>query len=263
MNLVKRCRSFVVLSALFMTSSVVMPLNSAEAQNSEQNVVERVVSQKTQKAGNLKEISRISETGSVSIGEGLSVELLSPETKRKSSYEFNRDDGAQIVNVYPPGSDELTQFKFEGMSLLKLSDGAVLVNSAESGETLFYIDPAWASDTRGNRVPTYFIADGDTLTQVVNGSDSSTSIVADPYIRDVKNGTRKVGQELVFSKEETGRIAAGGTVVCAGLAGWYAVGCAVAPAVASYALSQDNCLAIRALGSSQAPNLIFPVSTRC
>ena len=252
-----------VLSASLVVSLSVLPVGSAHARNLEQSAVERVVTQKTQKAGTLEGSSRIDEPALVPVGEGVTVELLESEKKQTSSYKFERNDGAQIVTVYPAGSSASVQYKFEGMDLLQLTDGAVLVNSADSGETLFYIDPAWASDMNGAYVPTHFVTTGDTLTQVVDGSESATSIVADPYIRDVKNGNRKVGQELVFSKTETGRIVAGGTVVCAGLSGWFAAGCAAAPAVAGYALSQNNCLAIRALGSSQAPNLIFPVSARC
>lgn len=66
------------------------------------------------------------------------------------------------------------------MDLMQLADGAVLVNSVALGETLCYIDSAWAPDMNGNCIPTHFISSGDTLIQVVDGSRLANSIVADP-----------------------------------------------------------------------------------
>ena len=253
----------LVFSGLLAVASIITPVGKAYAGDFDESRLEEVVNENTTNPGLVEGVSSFDESVVLGIGENSSVEVLPSAGKQDLGYVFDRQDGLQIVSVHSEKRPSSSRFRFEGKELLALSDGAVLVNSAESGETQFYVDPAWAADLDGNSIPSHFEIQGDTLTQVIENSSSSAIVVADPYIRDVKHGNRKVGQEMVFSKKETAAVASGGALVCARFAGWLAVGCATAPAVASYALSQNNCLAIRALGSSQAPNLIFPVSARC
>lgn len=255
--------SVLLFSSLLAAVSVLTPTSNASARDIDESALEKIVNENTVNPGYLGGILKFDETVVLGIGESSSVEVLSPPGEYTSGYVFERQDGLQVVSVHPEGGMSSSRFRFEGKELLALPDGAVLVNSTDTGETEFYIDPAWAADVEGESIDSHFEIEGDTLVQVIGNSRSSTMVLADPYIRDVKRGGRKIGQELVFSKKETAAVASGGAVACARVAGWLAVACATAPAVASYALSQDNCLAIRALGSAQAPNLIFPVSARC
>ena len=95
-------------------------------------------------------------------------------------------------------------------------------------------------------------------------------VVADPYIRDVYAWGVKIGQGLIFSKDETSLVALGsgycaGKVRAAGLPGWLLKGaCVGVGSVATHAANTGRCFAIRAVGPRyDAPNLAFPYATRC
>lgn len=194
---------------------------------------------------------------------------LSDETVTKI---ITRDDGIQMVSVNDGDNPLDLAFQFPGSFLEKLPSGHILVRPAEGEEPTSYIDPAWAQDVTGNPVQTSFEVNGDKLIQHIASSPSSSQVVSDPYIRDVKakNG-RKIGQELVFSKDETSLIAVGGLPACIKYgsrggpvaAAIATVGCGGALMVASHATNTGRCLTIRALGAPDAPNVIFPYATRC
>ncbi|MDO5032079.1 hypothetical protein [Corynebacterium sp.] len=177
-------------------------------------------------------------------------------------------DGKQIVTISPGESEQEFRFDFGG-KFLEEKEGYILVRNEQFEDPYQIIDPAWAEDINGNKIETRYEIEGDTLVQHINASITGDLIVADPYIRDVYGWGKKIGQELVFSKDETS-LAAIGTSYCAGkirgagLVSWIAKGaCAGAAAVAAHATNTGRCLAIRALGGKYTPNIVFPYATRC
>lgn len=182
---------------------------------------------------------------------------------------IQRKDGIQLVSISDGDAPLELSFEFSDSFLEKLPSGHILVRPAEGEEPSAYIEPAWAADVDGNEVNTYFSIDGDKIIQHISSSPAGKPVISDPYIRDVHGWGKKIGQELVFSKDETSGIAIGsaycaGRVRGAGLATWLAKGaCASAAAVASHATNTGRCLTIRALGGKYSPNIVFPYATRC
>lgn len=144
-----------------------------------------------------------------------------------------------------------------------------MVRSEKYGEPEKIIDPAWAEDIEGNPVETSFETDGDVLIQKIGKSPNGAVVIADPYIRDVHHNGKKIGQELVFSKDETSAVAmsasyCAGKVRGLGFAGWLTKGaCAGAALVAGHATNTGRCFAIRAIGGKYSPNIVFPYATQC
>lgn len=86
-------------------------------------------------------------------------------------------------------SDAPTRYSYESAvagadSIEQLDDGALVFRDAEGGY-LAAVAPAWAKDSRGASVPTWYEVDGVTITQVVHHASQPIDaypIVADPYL---------------------------------------------------------------------------------
>ncbi len=106
-----------------------------------------------------------------------------------------------------------------GARLVLAADGGAEIRNAD-GEVTATIAAPWAVDARGLSVPTYYVVDGNTLTQVVShrGPGTAYPVVADP--------TFSMGWYfyLHFNRAETKTIASGGwtatgfSALCAGAA---------------------------------------------
>lgn len=148
--------------------------------------------------------------------------------------------GTQTVTVSPDEMAQEFRFSFAG-SCLEMKDGYVLVRPDQFAEPEKIIDPAWAQDTAGNKVKTFFEVDGDTLIQHVDKSVNGVPVVA------------------------LGSGYCAGKVRAAGLSGWLLKGaCVGVGSVATHAANTGRCVAIRAVGPRyDAPNLAFPYVIRC
>lgn len=222
----------------------------------------QVVAENTLSEAPVSEISKISDGDISTINSDIQINIDSLNHE-VDNFNIARNDGNQIVSKISSNDTVELSFEFSGKNLRSI-DGYILISDVPYGEPEAIIDPAWAATIDGEKITTYFKIDGNKLIQVVHAEESDKEIISDPYIRDAftKGGT-KFGQDLVFSKTETALVVAVGVVGCAPLAGWLAAGCATAPAVAGYAASVGQCLAIRAVGSKYAPNLIFPIAVNC
>ena len=159
------------------------------------------------------------------------------------------------------------QVDFDGAATLEMdSTGAVMVLDAQS-QLLALISPPWARDANGTEVPTRFVVEGTTLTQVVDHTTGAFAypIAADPNVFVCGWGTCS----LYIGRAQTARIAnfvsryAWSTqaamafafgAACAPLGGW-AVICAGAAGVGggfaidqfTYARATNSCVRLRAV----------------
>ena len=130
------------------------------------------------------------------------------------------DDGAQILAV-ARDADSLTQhYTFTGRYLELLDSGAVVVRASDStSEPLAYIEPAWAKDKTGARLPSSYTVEGSTLIQTTTASTRTVfPVVADPRVRSTW-----YGWSVDFTKYETGRMSKS-TASCSAVAGLVALG---------------------------------------
>lgn len=197
------------------------------------------------------------------------LQALSKEKTQLKLTKIERSDGFQVVSQGTASAISEVHFKFQDLTFQQYEGGLTLAFGVESGALEYVLDPAWAMDESGNSLKTYYEVNDGVLTQVVVGAPTDGVVFADPYFRDVQSDGRKVGQDMVFSPQETAGVVGNGAVCAtvAGRFGWpgwvIAIGCAGASKVAGDALYQNRCLAIRALGSPYAPNLMFPIVVDC
>ena len=122
------------------------------------------------------------------------------------------DDGFQIAAVITDPAQHTQTYRFPGRYLERLADGQVLVRAdGRFGEPIGVIDPPWAVDANGASIPSKFLVDGDTLTQVTSlGSRTAYPVVADPRVR-----VAWYGYSVDFTKAETKKIAIAGNACTA------------------------------------------------
>jgi hypothetical protein len=100
-----------------------------------------------------------------------------------------KDDGTLAINTLITGADSPTRYTYRltipgGARLALTPDGGAQVKG-EDGVSLAIFEPAWARDSTGAPVPSRFIVDGATLTQIVDHDADGVSypVVADPWWR--------------------------------------------------------------------------------
>lgn len=138
-------------------------------------------------------------------------------------------------------------YTFEGRTLRAVGQGYIAVY--RRGEPTAVIAPAWAVDARGRSVPTRYVVNADTLTQVVDVSaDTAFPVVADPYVK-----RSWWGFSVQFTWRETGLMATG-SAGCAAVASLIpdptvskvvAVSCGLVSVWANAARSRGKCIAIK------------------
>lgn len=131
-------------------------------------------------------------TGPMAIEVGLPETPAEPRTDVPTSGDrlllagTGRSVSVNLV-IGEAGSSEFA-FDFElppGVQLLPEADGSITIGEPLSaGIIAVYgeIDPAWAVDANGEPVPTAYVVEGATLTQVVDVTDAALPVVADPSI---------------------------------------------------------------------------------
>lgn len=83
--------------------------------------------------------------------------------------------------ILAAAEEESPQWTFEsGAELLLLDNGSVSVSDGEN--FLGGIDAPWAVDAEGRSLPTRYEISGSTLTQVVDTTDATFPVVADPTV---------------------------------------------------------------------------------
>ncbi len=103
------------------------------------------------------------------------------------------DGGTRFLSVLQDrGAPTEYEYTFDGAELQILDDGSVTVSN--DGEVTGRIDPAWALDADGASVPTHYVVEGDSLTQVVDhaAGDFAYPITADPNWWDVAKCTAAI-----------------------------------------------------------------------
>lgn len=106
----KSRNAICILSYLLLALLWVFSVSSAKAGELGLNAVERVVREKTQKAGSLDRISSEIGPGLISLGGGAYSEPLQSEENRASLYRIGRSDGVQLISVSPPGAFESAHY---------------------------------------------------------------------------------------------------------------------------------------------------------
>lgn len=265
-----------ILAASTLSVSFLAFAPSATATEIDDGLVDSIVAANTKSPSPSTGEKWVPNDGSLKINEGSLLpqqdSITTPAPSKNAGTKtklIEREDGNQLVSVSDGDAPLELSFEFSDSFLEKLPSGHILVRPAEGEEPSAYTEPAWAKDVDGNEVNTHFSIDGDKIIQHISSSPAGKPVISDPYIRDVHGWGKKIGQELVFSKDETSGIAIG-TAYCAGkiagvgLGSWVAKGaCAGASAVAAHATNTGRCLTIRALGGKYSPNVVFPYATRC
>lgn len=177
---------------------------------------------------------------------------------------IEREDGIQIVLELGSDKDSSFEFQFKGKYMRIIPSGHVLVSSEKYGEPEYIVDPAWAVDAVGNKVNTWYEVHGDTLKQVIKTSDTVYDVIADPYYRTAyTRGGSPMGQDFVFSRDETLNVATAGglcATITAPFAPWVAVGCGGAGVIANHAHASGKCLVVRRITLTL---LVFPMVGDC
>lgn len=98
-----------------------------------------------------------------------------------------KDDSSVQMTSIIESADSPTTFSYdvdlpEGAVLTPQEDGSVIATNAD-GTMAIGVAPAWAYDAEGRPVPTRYVVEGATLTQVVDhaGAEFTYPVVADPY----------------------------------------------------------------------------------
>ena len=117
------------------------------------------------------------------------------------------DGGFQVAAVISDASETVQRYRFRGSHLELTDAGYVIVrDGGPTAEPVAIIDPAWARDANGAKVPTRFEVNGDTLTQVSDvTANTALPVVADPRVRSTW-----YGWSVDFTKSETKLLAVGG-----------------------------------------------------
>ncbi|MBF9335134.1 DUF2599 domain-containing protein [Microbacterium lacticum] len=97
-----------------------------------------------------------------------------------------KDDGSVQITTVIDSSVAPTSYSYPldipTGATAELVDGVVAIRSAD-GSFLAGISPAWATDAAGEAVPTHYVLEGNTLTQIVeHTSDFQYPVVADPWL---------------------------------------------------------------------------------
>lgn len=191
--------------------------------------------------------------------------IISEVSDARQVTVFDREDGVQIVTQ--SSSSQLTKFSYEFPGkYLRDVEGYIIVSSDYYGEPEKIIDPAWSVDSFGTPVATHYEIFGSTLVQVVEPRNAAGVVVSDPYIRDAyTKGGKKMGQDLVFTRDELATAATGGGL-CALInripTPWRNA-CGVSSLVAADALNRNKCIALRLIGFSYGPNVPIMLYVEC
>lgn len=137
------------------------------------------------------------------------------------------------------------RWSFEsGTKLLILDDGSVSISDGE--RFLGGIDAPWAVDSDGRSLPTHYEVSGATLTQIVDTTDATFPVVADPTIQFY-------GPYIQVHLNKTASIAAVGTyATCAAVLNkspvWFAkalqIACGTVAAFSTAQLAGGQCVSI-------------------
>lgn len=221
-----------------------------------------IVAESTVSPGGVKSVETVTEDNFIQSGfNGDAVENKTEDSSVEEIYSIGREDGFQLIGQISEGYNEEStmRFSFPGKHLRKIDTGEILVSAEAYGDPEYVIDPAWAKDSTGREITTYFEVEGSDLVQVVNSFESDYTIYADPYVRCVRTWYGGMNLETVFTTEETRNIAFGASL-CALIPHIAAnIACGGASALANYALSGGNCLVIK----EYLPQKYIPISGRC
>jgi hypothetical protein len=127
------------------------------------------------------------------------------------------DDGVRsLVVIDEAAAPTAYDYEFSGaVADLALDEdgGVVLFNAA--GDGVGHVAAPWARDVNGREIPTWFVIDGTTLTQIVDHrlDDIEYPVIADPTV-----SRQWWGNRIRFNRSETLRIASG-AAGCAGVLG--------------------------------------------
>lgn len=121
------------------------------------------------------------------------------------------EDGSVRIHssINEQAAPERYDYRFPGVDVIILDEEtrhAFLFSEAEGEfEVVGAVEAPWAVDANGVAVPTYFEADGDTLTQVVEHADSNFAypIVADPAWWDNVKSFFKNASSYVVTKAKS------------------------------------------------------------
>lgn len=144
-----------------------------------------------------EDISIASDAGEFEISLPFSEQATSVETDSDGVIAYDNgndsstvavihDDGSLQINTIIENSDSPSSYDYEvslpvGGAMTVGEDGTVAVTDA-AGALVGGAAPAWAKDAQGNSVPTWYEANGSTLTQHVDLSAvSAYPVVADPW----------------------------------------------------------------------------------
>lgn len=262
-----RKTAIAVLSALLLVGSSGAVANAQEVQALSVQEVQEIATREANDPEPITGTASVSADGIVQTSANLDVSVDTAAADESTVVTaFERGEDLQLVSIADDPSELEVSYTFEGKDLLDAGNGIVIVNSQETGETEYMIEPAWAVDANGDSVETSYSVDGSQLTQHINGNGAAYPIVADPYLRYIYNDSgRRTGQELVFNRNQTSYIANGsaGACILLGRSIPGAIACAPVVIVAGHANSTGNCVALRSWGPGWGGTPPIPVSTRC
>ena len=121
-----------------------------------------------------------------------------------------KDDGSVQITTVIDSSVAPTSYSYPldipTGATAELVDGVVAIRSAD-GSFLAGISPAWATDAAGEAVPTHYVLEGNTLTQIVeHTSDFQYPVVADPWLGNALISTTWVTSYTGYWAVNTGRV---------------------------------------------------------
>ena len=159
------------------------------------------------------------------VADGGSVVYLDPEGLADVVVQ-PLDSGARIATVIH-GVNSPTRFSFDfadEVVLRRQGDGSVdlVIDAGGAFLPVGHIDAPWATDALGSPVPTEYVVDGSTLTQVVHhvGSGVAYPVVADPrYSPGILSSTWYFNRAETKSISQQSDAAVIATCVVAGAAG--------------------------------------------
>lgn len=185
------------------------------------------------------------------------------------------DGGLQVAAVVRDARRSVQRYRFLGRYLEIAASGLVIVRAGgPTGEPVGLIEPAWAKDANGGRVPTRYSVAGDTLTQTTDITrGTALPVVADPRVR-----LAWYGGSVDFSRAETKAISRAGSacavilgfantiagqlgVAPAVIVGALTAGCGAAGVLADVATDSGKCLSVKILAA--APGATAPWISKC
>lgn len=214
--------------------------------------VREAVNQNTENAAPVEGEGKILQDGTLITKEDLDVSVNVNNGVDGLSEDavdvIEREDGVQLVATLQAGNADEIEYHLEGKELLSAESGHILVFDKAGDIPSHIIDPAWAQDSEGNAIDTEYRIEGDTLVQVVDMPEGETDIevYADPYYRNSVVWGNYPTADLVFTRAETGTIAAG-FGACSGVIAYtpVRVGCALLGGAAGIAIANNQCVGER------------------